>query len=120
MHCAGWAARSARSQLSCSDPRSQPASRQLEFSATRCQPPTSRLYQPLPGVPAPRIRQISAWTPPDYLALALSRLRATQQTESITFTAQCPSCGSDCEWTEEREDTRLVVSVTCSCVVRPR
>ena len=71
-------------------------------------------------VPAPRTRPTPAWTPPDYLALALSRLRAAQPVEAVTFTAACPSCGEECEWTNEREDTRLLVSVTCGCTRGPR
>jgi len=78
------------------------------------------LASPAAGVPVPRTRSTPAWTPPDYLALALSRLRAAQPVESVTFTADCPSCGRDCQWSEQREDTRLIVAVTCSCTPQPR
>ncbi len=75
---------------------------------------------PSASVPIPRTRPTPAWTPPDYLALALSRLRATQPVEAVSFTAPCPACGDNCEWAEEREDTRLLISLTCGCAAGPR
>lgn len=56
------------------------------------------------------------WTPPDYMTLALSRLRSTAPpVETVAFTALCPACGLECEWVEHREDTRCCVSVSCLC-----
>lgn len=59
---------------------------------------------------------VPPWTPPDYMTLALSRLRSTMPpVETVTFRAGCPACGAECEWEEHREDTRLCVAVSCSC-----
>ncbi len=33
----------------------------------------------------------------------------------VTFAARCPGCGADAVWHEQREDTRLLVSVECAC-----
>ena len=38
------------------------------------------------------------------------------QPDAVVFTAACPACGADCDWTEQREDTRMRTTVTCSCV----
>lgn len=35
--------------------------------------------------------------------------------ERISFTAPCPACGTDTEWVEVREDTRVRCAVHCSC-----
>ena len=37
------------------------------------------------------------------------------QPDAVVFTAPCPACGADCDWTEQRDDTRLHASVSCSC-----
>lgn len=37
------------------------------------------------------------------------------QPDAIVFTAPCPACGADCDWTEQREDTRLRATVNCAC-----
>jgi hypothetical protein len=37
------------------------------------------------------------------------------QPDAVVFTAPCPACGADCDWTEQREDTRLRTTVSCSC-----
>ncbi|HVN12306.1 MAG TPA: hypothetical protein VMT69_09440 [Kineosporiaceae bacterium] len=37
------------------------------------------------------------------------------QPDAVVFTAPCPACGVDCEWIEQREDTRLHAVVRCSC-----
>jgi hypothetical protein len=36
--------------------------------------------------------------------------------ERISFTAPCPACGTDAEWVEVREDTRVRCAVHCPCV----
>ena len=47
--------------------------------------------------------------------LARGRLRGAVTLDVVTFTASCPACGRDAEWTEEREDTRLRARVACTC-----
>ena len=47
--------------------------------------------------------------------LARGRLRSAVALDVVTFTAACPACGQDAEWTEEREDTRLRARVACPC-----
>jgi hypothetical protein len=49
------------------------------------------------------------------MVLARARLRATMPLDVVRFTAACPSCGQDCEWTQERQDTRLRSSQSCPC-----
>lgn len=51
---------------------------------------------------------------PGRLALPRDRQRH-QQVDEVTFAAPCPACGRDCDWTEERVDTRLRVTVHCPC-----
>jgi hypothetical protein len=60
-----------------------------------------------PALPAPR-----ADMRPYGLPGARTRVA---QPDAVVFTASCPACGSDCDWTEQREDTRLRTSVGCSC-----
>jgi hypothetical protein len=43
------------------------------------------------------------------------RTRAAGNPDAVAFTAACPACGRDCVWSEEREDTRVHVAVTCPC-----
>lgn len=47
-------------------------------------------------------------------AVPLLRARAAQP-DAVVFTAPCPACGADCDWTEQREDTRLRAVVSCPC-----
>jgi hypothetical protein len=60
-----------------------------------------------PALPAPR-----ADMRPYGLPGARTRVA---QADAVVFTAPCPACGYDCDWTEQREDTRLRASVSCSC-----
>jgi len=60
-----------------------------------------------PSLPAPR---------PEARPYGLPGARArVAQPDAVVFTAPCPACGADCDWTEQREDTRLRTSVGCSC-----
>jgi hypothetical protein len=60
-----------------------------------------------PALPAPR---------PEARPYGLPGARTrVAQPDAIVFTAPCPACGADCDWTEQREDTRLRATVTCSC-----
>jgi hypothetical protein len=43
------------------------------------------------------------------------RRRGIPRSEVVTFVAACPACGHDCEWHEERLDTRLRATVGCAC-----
>jgi hypothetical protein len=63
-----------------------------------------------PGVPAPRPEPADS----PRAGPAMVRSRATQQ-DAVVFTAPCPACGADCDWTEQREDTRLRTVVSCPC-----
>ena len=66
-----------------------------------------------PGVPPP---WFSAALLADAAAqLTRGRLRTAVALDAVTFTAACPACGDDAEWTEEREDTRLRARVSCDC-----
>ena len=49
------------------------------------------------------------------VALARARLRGVPAPDVVTFVASCPGCGRDAQWSEEREDTRLRIAVTCDC-----
>jgi hypothetical protein len=63
-------------------------------------------------VPAPRPAPAS--DPTTRYPLPGVRARIAQP-DAVVFTAPCPACGADCDWTEQREDTRLRTVVTCSC-----
>jgi hypothetical protein len=60
-----------------------------------------------PTLPAPRLD-----ARPYGLPGARSRVA---QLDAVVFTAACPACGADCDWTEQREDTRVRTAVGCSC-----
>jgi hypothetical protein len=64
----------------------------------------------LRGVPAPRPEPAPSGRP----GLPGIRARAAQP-DAVVFTAPCPACGADCNWTEHREDTRLRALVSCPC-----
>jgi hypothetical protein len=60
-----------------------------------------------PSLPAPR---------PDSRPVGLPGARTrVAQPDAVVFTAPCPACGADCDWTEQREDTRLRTAVSCAC-----
>ena len=70
----------------------------------------SSATEPLPS-PSPR-RGIAAISTRLLLG---PRLRSATAMDVVQFVAACPACGSDCDWLQEREDTRLRTTVTCSC-----
>ncbi|HET9657951.1 MAG TPA: hypothetical protein VFP72_21545 [Kineosporiaceae bacterium] len=43
------------------------------------------------------------------------RIRGIVPVDVVEFTAACPHCGADTLWIEEREETRLRISIECSC-----
>ena len=49
------------------------------------------------------------------VALARSRMRNIIPLDVVTFVAPCPVCGRDCEWTQEREETRVRSYQDCPC-----
>jgi hypothetical protein len=49
------------------------------------------------------------------MALARARMRAVIPLDAVTFVAACPACGADCEWTQEREETRVRSYQNCPC-----
>jgi len=51
------------------------------------------------------------------LVLDRARMRSGLPGDVITFMAPCPGCGSDCEWTQSRNDTRVRSSLACTCEV---
>jgi hypothetical protein len=63
-------------------------------------------------VPAPRPEPRSE--PGGRYGLPGVRTRIAQP-DAVVFTAPCPACGADCDWTEQREDTRLRAVVGCPC-----
>jgi hypothetical protein len=62
------------------------------------------------GVPAPRLEPAASGRP----GVPVVRSRAAQP-DAVVFTAPCPACGADCDWTEQREDTRLRAAISCPC-----
>ena len=68
----------------------------------------SRPVERLP-VPTPRPEPASGRP-----GLPAVRARSAQP-DAVVFTASCPACGADCEWSEQREDTRLRTVVSCPC-----
>ncbi len=46
---------------------------------------------------------------------ARMRPRVAPPVDVVVFTARCPACRRDCEWSERREDTRLLTGVSCRC-----
>ena len=68
-----------------------------------------------PAVPGPR--PASGLLPAQLLPGARAGLVRSRPAppDTVVFTAACPACGSDCEWSEEREDTRLRTLVRCPC-----
>ena len=77
----------------------------------------------VPALPAPRpAPQLPASVaypravPSQFVPGARAGLRSRPSApDTVLFTAACPACGEDCEWSEEREDTRLRALVTCPC-----
>ena len=49
------------------------------------------------------------------LALGRAKMRGPVPVDVITFRAGCPACGRDCEWIQQREDTRLRSDPSCPC-----
>ena len=43
------------------------------------------------------------------------RVRSDLPVDLVAFTAPCPACGLDREWTQTRDDTRLLTSIGCDC-----
>lgn len=43
------------------------------------------------------------------------RVRPLPALDVVRFRAPCPACGHDCDWIEEREDTRLRITLNCQC-----
>jgi len=70
-------------------------------------------------VPAPREPDEGAPpeldTPLARMALARARLRAAVALDAVTFVAACPACGQDCEWLQERQDTKVRSTIRCAC-----
>jgi hypothetical protein len=46
---------------------------------------------------------------------ARARTRAAMPLDVVRFVAACPACGQDCEWLQERRDTRVRSTLSCSC-----
>ena len=74
------------------------------------EPLTPAAYAPLTGLSAAAGRTESA-----RVALARARLRGVPVPDAVIFVAACPGCGQDAQWHEEREDTRLRVTINCDC-----
>jgi len=79
--------------------------------------------QPLPRapgtdrLPAPRAPlAVELDTALARMVLARARGRAESALDVVRFTAACPACGADCEWRQERQDTRVRSTMDCPCV----
>ncbi len=69
-----------------------------------------------PAFPQQRTRPLEGpWSPPDHLQLAMDRLRNAAPVDTVDFVSACPACGQDTTWREEREDTRLRITLSCPC-----
>jgi hypothetical protein len=44
-----------------------------------------------------------------------ARRRSALPIDQIMFSASCPACGVDREWTQTRDNTRLISSIGCDC-----
>ncbi len=42
-------------------------------------------------------------------------VRGMPAVDVVEFVAGCPACGADCGWAEQRDDTRVRITVDCSC-----
>ena len=85
--------------------------------ATATAPATTTGTAPAEGaglIPSPRNAPVGGWQP-RVVPPARNRTRAALPLDAVVFTAACPACGNDCEWSEQREDTRLRASVLCPC-----
>jgi hypothetical protein len=49
------------------------------------------------------------------MALSRARMRAVIPMDVVTFVAPCPACGGTCEWTQERQETRVRSRTNCPC-----
>lgn len=49
------------------------------------------------------------------MALTRARMRTVIPLDVISFVAACPACGHDCEWTQERQETRTRSQLNCPC-----
>lgn len=68
-----------------------------------------------PAVPGPRRDLVRG--PGVDPARARSRYRRppTPHLDAVVFTARCPACGADSQWSQQRDDTRLTTLVDCRC-----
>jgi hypothetical protein len=57
-------------------------------------------------------------TPLARMVLARARARTPIALDVVTFTAACPGCGQDCEWVQERQDTKIRSTMNCPCAAR--
>ncbi len=46
--------------------------------------------------------------------IARYRARSALAFDVIGFDADCPACGAQAEWVQQREDTRVRTQITCS------
>ncbi|HEX2804910.1 MAG TPA: hypothetical protein VHN80_01900 [Kineosporiaceae bacterium] len=72
------------------------------------------LVEPVPAQ-AGRPADPMTGSPLARLVLGRARMRGPLPVDVITFRALCPACGSDCEWIQQREDTRLRSDPSCPC-----
>jgi hypothetical protein len=68
-----------------------------------------------PPVPMQHSAQPHVLSPLARMALARARMRTVIPLDVVTFTAACPACGADCEWTQEREETQVRSYQNCRC-----
>lgn len=71
-----------------------------------------RMEGRLPAVPRP-VRSHDSDSA--RVALARARLRGAPRPDVVVFEGPCPGCQRQAEWHEEREDTRLRITIACTC-----
>jgi hypothetical protein len=68
-----------------------------------------------PAAPHQPARPGYVLSPLAKMALARARMRVVVPIDVVTFVAACPACGADCEWIQEREETRVRSYQDCPC-----
>lgn len=69
---------------------------------------------PAAGVDATTATSATSATSAQRIPVPRLRLRAALPIDVVTFHSACPSCGNESVWTEEREDTRMLLRIDCA------
>jgi hypothetical protein len=74
--------------------------------AVDVQPFTEADPATFPSLPVPPLTR---------MILQRARLRCILPSDVVVFTAACPTCGADREWTQTRQETRVITDISCDC-----